>query len=149
MGFLIPLHYTINRHPIIQPITHSFSILITSRNMETYNNNVSIFSSCLLLSIVISLSLVASNPLPATHTYDFVVCTSRYLNQFVQFFPQSWFNTTILLQVQEKAVTRLCKTRNIITVNGQFPGPTIEVRNGDNVVIKATNQGRNNVTLHW
>uniref|UniRef100_A0A803LCT0 Laccase n=1 Tax=Chenopodium quinoa TaxID=63459 RepID=A0A803LCT0_CHEQI len=36
-----------------------------------------------------------------------------------------------------------------MTVNGQFPGPTLEVRNGDTLIIKATNRGRYNITLHW
>ena len=44
---------------------------------------------------------------------------------------------------------RLCKAQKIITVNGQFPGPTVEVYNGDTVAIKAVNLAPYNVTLHW
>ncbi|PIA64354.1 hypothetical protein AQUCO_00100081v1 [Aquilegia coerulea] len=51
--------------------------------------------------------------------------------------------------VQATPVRRLCKTRNIITVDGQFPGPTLEVRNGDHLVVKVVNQARYNITLHW
>ncbi|PWA66475.1 coagulation factor 8, Laccase [Artemisia annua] len=51
--------------------------------------------------------------------------------------------------VQEKTVTRLCKSHKIITVNGQFPGPTLDVRNGDAVTVKVTNKARYNVTIHW
>uniref|UniRef100_A0A0E0KCK5 laccase n=1 Tax=Oryza punctata TaxID=4537 RepID=A0A0E0KCK5_ORYPU len=51
--------------------------------------------------------------------------------------------------VQETLVKRLCKTQKIITVNGQFPGPTIEVYDGDTVAIRAVNMARYNVTLHW
>ncbi|XP_042384800.1 laccase-3-like [Zingiber officinale] len=51
--------------------------------------------------------------------------------------------------VQETPVKRLCKAHNIITVNGQFPGPTIEVKNGDTIVINVVNRARYNVTLHW
>ncbi|KAF0902254.1 hypothetical protein E2562_014488 [Oryza meyeriana var. granulata] len=51
--------------------------------------------------------------------------------------------------VQETLVKRLCKTQKIITVNGQFPGPTIEVYDGDTVAVKAVNMARYNVTLHW
>ncbi|KAJ8650856.1 hypothetical protein MRB53_003879 [Persea americana] len=51
--------------------------------------------------------------------------------------------------VQERPVKRLCKTHNIITVNGQFPGPTLEVRNGDTLVINVVNRAQYNVTLHW
>lgn len=53
------------------------------------------------------------------------------------------------LQVQPKSVKRLCKVHNIITVNGQFPGPTLEVRDGDSLVIKVVNAARYNVSLHW
>jgi laccase len=53
------------------------------------------------------------------------------------------------VQVKETPVKRLCMTQNIITVNDQFPGPTIEVYNGDTLVIKAINHGRYNMTLHW
>ncbi|KAL2488609.1 Laccase-3 [Forsythia ovata] len=51
--------------------------------------------------------------------------------------------------VQTTPVKRLCNTNNIITVNGQFPGPTLEVRDGDTLVIKVINSARYNVTLHW
>ncbi|CAA0820616.1 Laccase-3 [Striga hermonthica] len=51
--------------------------------------------------------------------------------------------------VEQTSITRLCSTRNIITVNGHFPGPTIAVRNGDSLVIKVTNRAPYNVTLHW
>ncbi|KAH9735999.1 Laccase-17 [Citrus sinensis] len=46
-------------------------------------------------------------------------------------------------------VTRLCHTRNIISVNGQFPGPSLVAREGDRVLIKVTNHVSNNVTIHW
>jgi len=46
-------------------------------------------------------------------------------------------------------VKRLCKSQKIVTVNGQFPGPTIEVYSGDTLVIKAVNLAQYNVTLHW
>ena len=52
-------------------------------------------------------------------------------------------------QVQETSVTRLCRTKKIITVNGQFPGPTLTVRNGDKVVVNVVNRARYNVTIHW
>ncbi|RVX22789.1 Laccase-13 [Vitis vinifera] len=51
--------------------------------------------------------------------------------------------------VQQTPVKRLCRTHNIITVNGQLPGPTLEVRDGDTLVIKVVNSARYNVTLHW
>ncbi|KAL5164415.1 Laccase-3 [Glycine soja] len=51
--------------------------------------------------------------------------------------------------IQAKPVRRLCKTQNIITVNGQFPGPTVEARNGDFVVIKVVNAAQYNISIHW
>lgn len=51
--------------------------------------------------------------------------------------------------VQATPVKRLCKTRNAITVNGQFPGPTLEVNNGDTLVVEVVNRAQYNVTIHW
>ncbi|CAI9091790.1 OLC1v1026903C2 [Oldenlandia corymbosa var. corymbosa] len=51
--------------------------------------------------------------------------------------------------VQETPVKRLCNTHNIITVNGQYPGPTIEVNEGDTLEIKVTNKAQYNLTIHW
>ncbi|XP_031497903.1 laccase-3-like [Nymphaea colorata] len=51
--------------------------------------------------------------------------------------------------VQETPVKRLCKTTDVITVNGQYPGPLIEVRTGDQLVITAINMCKYDVTLHW
>jgi laccase len=55
----------------------------------------------------------------------------------------------LVMQVKETVVKRLCQTNKIITVNGQFPGPTIEVNSGDTLVIRAVNMAQYNVTLHW
>ncbi|KAI6676097.1 hypothetical protein NL676_036893 [Syzygium grande] len=51
--------------------------------------------------------------------------------------------------VQTTKVKRLCNTHNTITVNGQFPGPTLEVNNGDTLVINVANRAHENVTIHW
>ncbi|GJZ32394.1 laccase 3 [Tanacetum coccineum] len=51
--------------------------------------------------------------------------------------------------VQEQAANRLCKNHRIVNVNGQFPGPTVEVQNGDSVAVKVTNASPYNVTIHW
>ncbi|KAG1337856.1 laccase-17 [Cocos nucifera] len=37
----------------------------------------------------------------------------------------------------------------MVTVNGQFPGPRIEAREGDQVVVKVVNHVQNNITIHW
>ncbi|CAD6235985.1 unnamed protein product [Miscanthus lutarioriparius] len=46
-------------------------------------------------------------------------------------------------------VTRLCASKSIITVNGQFPGPKIVAREGDRLVIRVTNHAQHNISLHW
>ncbi|XP_073034187.1 laccase-4-like [Primulina eburnea] len=48
-----------------------------------------------------------------------------------------------------KNVTRLCSSKPIVTVNGQFPGPTIYAREGDTVVVKVINHVKYNVSIHW
>ncbi|KAG2622618.1 laccase-23-like [Panicum virgatum] len=51
--------------------------------------------------------------------------------------------------VQEAAVTRLCRKHSIMTVNGQFPGPALEVSEGDSLIVRVINRGGYNVTVHW
>lgn len=53
------------------------------------------------------------------------------------------------LQVEWKQVTRLCRMKPLLTVNGEFPGPTIAVNEGDNVEIEVTNRIAKNTTIHW
>ncbi|THU51779.1 hypothetical protein C4D60_Mb06t34630 [Musa balbisiana] len=48
-----------------------------------------------------------------------------------------------------KNVTQLCSTKPIVTVNGQFPGPTQSARQGDTVLVKVVNHVRYDVTIHW
>ncbi|PWA46837.1 Cupredoxin [Artemisia annua] len=42
--------------------------------------------------------------------------------------------------VQETNYTRLCSSKNILTVNGQYPGPNISARRGDIVIVDVINQ---------
>ncbi|CAI9762012.1 unnamed protein product [Fraxinus pennsylvanica] len=51
--------------------------------------------------------------------------------------------------IKMKNVTRLCQTKNIVTVNGQFPGPTITAREGDRVIVKVVNHVQYNISIHW
>ncbi|PKA52467.1 Laccase-17 [Apostasia shenzhenica] len=53
------------------------------------------------------------------------------------------------MQIMQQNVTRLCRTKSIITVNGQFPGPKIVAREGDRLVVKVVNHVKANVTIHW
>ncbi|XP_030542523.1 laccase-17-like [Rhodamnia argentea] len=51
--------------------------------------------------------------------------------------------------IKMQNVTRLCQTKSIVTVNGQFPGPRIVAREGDRLLIKVVNHVQYNVTIHW
>ncbi|EMS50959.1 Laccase-4 [Triticum urartu] len=52
--------------------------------------------------------------------------------------------------VQMANVTRLCGTKSIVTVNGEYPGPTLLAREGDRVVVRVTNRvAHNRGTLWW
>ncbi|KAL0347325.1 UNVERIFIED_CONTAM: Laccase-17 [Sesamum calycinum] len=51
--------------------------------------------------------------------------------------------------IKMQNVTRLCQTKSIVTVNGQFPGPTITAREGDRLLVKVVNNVQYNVSIHW
>ena len=53
------------------------------------------------------------------------------------------------MQVQETSYTRLCDTKKILTVNGQYPGPTLYAETGDTIIVDVQNKGNQNITLHW
>ncbi|GAV71269.1 Cu-oxidase domain-containing protein/Cu-oxidase_2 domain-containing protein/Cu-oxidase_3 domain-containing protein, partial [Cephalotus follicularis] len=45
--------------------------------------------------------------------------------------------------------TRLCSTKNILTINGQFPGPTLYANKGDTLIVDVYNKADYNITIHW
>ncbi|XVE59288.1 hypothetical protein DITRI_Ditri05aG0034000 [Diplodiscus trichospermus] len=51
--------------------------------------------------------------------------------------------------IKLKNVTRLCRTKSIVTVNGKFPGPRVIAREGDRLVVKVVNHVPNNISVHW
>ncbi|GFY85775.1 laccase/diphenol oxidase family protein [Actinidia rufa] len=51
--------------------------------------------------------------------------------------------------VREAPYKRLCKTKKILTVNGQFPGPTLYAHHGDTLIVDVYNRGKQNITIHW
>ncbi|KAL6654342.1 hypothetical protein ACP70R_007807 [Stipagrostis hirtigluma subsp. patula] len=55
-------------------------------------------------------------------------------------------HTFIVSQVN---MTHLCKETLITVVNGQLPGPVIEVTEGDTVVVHVINRSPYNITIHW
>ncbi|GMI96926.1 laccase 3 [Hibiscus trionum] len=91
--------------------------------MEYYKLSAKPCSSYFFFAILLLFAFLASFADAAVHFHEFVI--------------------------EAKPVKRLCRTHSTITVNGQFPGPTLEVRDGDTLVIKAINRARYNVSLHW
>ncbi|OAY73309.1 Laccase-6, partial [Ananas comosus] len=51
--------------------------------------------------------------------------------------------------VQTLKVTKLCKTRDIVTINGMYPGPVVYAQEDDRVIVKVTNETPYNATIHW
>ncbi|KAF2609592.1 hypothetical protein F2Q70_00007000, partial [Brassica cretica] len=51
--------------------------------------------------------------------------------------------------VKNVVVKPLCKEQMIPTVNGSLPGPTINVREGDTLVVHVINNSTYNITIHW
>ncbi|KAJ4784139.1 Laccase [Rhynchospora pubera] len=52
-------------------------------------------------------------------------------------------------KVNTMKVTKLCHTRDIVTVNGLYPGPVVYAQEDDRVIIKVINEAQTNVTIHW
>uniref|UniRef100_M1BZJ8 Laccase n=2 Tax=Solanum tuberosum TaxID=4113 RepID=M1BZJ8_SOLTU len=51
--------------------------------------------------------------------------------------------------IKEAPYSKLCSSKNILTVNGQFPGPVIYANTGDTLVVNVQNDGTQNITIHW
>ncbi|XP_010931158.1 laccase-7 [Elaeis guineensis] len=46
-------------------------------------------------------------------------------------------------------VRRLCRSKVITAVNDRYPGPTIDVHEGDTLVVNVINDSPYNITIHW
>ncbi|GLU06891.1 hypothetical protein SLE2022_238760 [Rubroshorea leprosula] len=77
------------------------------------------------------------------------VSTSQLLGFFLLFFYHCEACSHYKFVVKEVPYTRLCSTKNILTVNGQFPEPTIYVQKGDIIFVDVYNRGSYNITIHW
>ncbi|KAG6419973.1 hypothetical protein SASPL_116487 [Salvia splendens] len=51
-------------------------------------------------------------------------------------------------EVVNSSHTRLCTKKTMLTINGQFPGPTIYARRGDLITVDIVNQSDQNITIH-
>ncbi|KAL0379370.1 UNVERIFIED_CONTAM: Laccase-6 [Sesamum angustifolium] len=52
-------------------------------------------------------------------------------------------------KVQTKTITKLCNTKDIVTINGMFPGPVVYAQEDDRVIVRLTNLTPYNATIHW
>ncbi|XWS39694.1 hypothetical protein CRYUN_Cryun18bG0076900 [Craigia yunnanensis] len=50
--------------------------------------------------------------------------------------------------VESPPYGRLCSSKEILTVNGEFPGPTLKARRGNKMIIEVYNKARYNITIH-
>ncbi|XP_064945133.1 laccase-6-like isoform X1 [Musa acuminata AAA Group] len=89
------------------------------------------WSSCLLLWLSLLLSYYV--PLSFARAYWPVGASTSFYH----------------FKVQTLRVTKLCKTNDIVTVNGKFPGPVIYAQEDDRVIVRVTNQTPHNITIHW
>ena len=56
----------------------------------------------------------------------------------------------VVRQVGNLSISQLCRPAMIImAVNSQLPGPTIEAREGDTVVVHLVNESPYDMTIHW
>ncbi|MED6158747.1 hypothetical protein PIB30_035577, partial [Stylosanthes scabra] len=53
------------------------------------------------------------------------------------------------MQVRDAPFTKLCSTKNILTVNGQFSGLTLYVTKGETIIVDVYNKANYNITIHW
>ncbi|KAF5791497.1 putative laccase [Helianthus annuus] len=53
------------------------------------------------------------------------------------------------MQVKNLTVNRLCQIQVIMAVNGNLPGPTLRVKEGDTIVVHVFNKSPYNLTIHW
>ncbi|KAL0875030.1 hypothetical protein Bca101_024735 [Brassica carinata] len=54
-----------------------------------------------------------------------------------------------VFHVEDVMMKPLCKKQMIPAVNGSLPGPTINVREGDTLVVHVINNSTYNITIHW
>ncbi|KAG6422958.1 hypothetical protein SASPL_113341 [Salvia splendens] len=52
-------------------------------------------------------------------------------------------------ELRNSTHSRLCTNKTMLTINGQFPGPTIYARRGDLVIVDVINRADHNITIHW
>ncbi|KAE8726097.1 Laccase-6 [Hibiscus syriacus] len=54
-----------------------------------------------------------------------------------------------VFKVQTLRVSKLCNTKEIVTINKMFPGPVVYAKEDDRIIIKVSNETPYNATIHW
>ncbi|XP_057778600.1 laccase-6 [Salvia miltiorrhiza] len=52
-------------------------------------------------------------------------------------------------KVQTKRVTKLCNSKEIVTINEMYPGPVVYAQEDDRLIIRVSNLTPHNATIHW
>jgi len=63
--------------------------------------------------------------------------------------PSELVGPTFDLTVDTMPVNFTGAARNAVVINGQLPGPTLRMRQGDEVTIRVTNRLREQTSIHW
>ncbi|CAD6229106.1 unnamed protein product [Miscanthus lutarioriparius] len=100
----------------------------------------------LLLALALAILLVGPVADAATAKYTFTVLL--FLSPFDLHAFELYRSVSVHL-VGSMQINQLCSSTSIIAVNGQLPGPSIEVNEGDDVAVKVVNNSPYNVTIHW
>uniref|UniRef100_A0A1D1YEG2 Laccase n=1 Tax=Anthurium amnicola TaxID=1678845 RepID=A0A1D1YEG2_9ARAE len=98
---------------------------------------MAVLSSGLHLVLVLQLSLLLS--------YSASFSSARPVQHWPTGRPTRFYD----FKVQTTKITKLCYTKDIVTVNGMFPGPVLYAQEGDRVTVKVTNETPHNATIHW
>ncbi|XP_004510652.1 laccase-6 isoform X2 [Cicer arietinum] len=78
-----------------------------------------------------------------------VICTIYNVKLMVHGSARSESTRFYDFKVQTKRVAKLCNSKDIVTVNGMFPGPVVYAQEDDRIIVKVTNETPFNVTIHW
>ncbi|KAK9910141.1 hypothetical protein M0R45_034116 [Rubus argutus] len=52
-------------------------------------------------------------------------------------------------KVQTTRIAKLCNSKDMVTINGMFPGPVVYAQEDDKIIVKVTNETPYNTTIHW
>lgn len=131
------------------------SKLIIMKTMRTVVRKGQYYCVFMVLSLVTAGIILHDQLASAQNISHFVASIQWSFPQI--FFPccvvllTKWLNGSCMhtWQVEEASFTRLCETKNILTVNRKFPAPTIYAHAGETLVMDVENKGNDNLTIFW